>query len=291
MRFRIPAAALSICALVISLLAFWQHLPGQRASIEARETVYQRVLRTNEIRVGYFVEPPYLDKETSSGRLSGVFYDFMELLGRNLGFKVSWVEEVNLANLASGLDTGRYDMIAFTLWRSAARARTVAFSVPLFYTPVGIYVRADDHRFDGDVAKLNAPDVRVAAIDGELAATIAKESFPKALIASQAQLVDYSQLLLDVASKKADVTFFSRVYADRFIARNPNSVRDISAQNPARVFAECFVLPIGDSAFASMMNAAIQELLDNGGFQAVLRANHEDPRQYLLPLKPYASDR
>ena len=258
------------------------------SSATASPDIHARVVASSELRVGYLVYPPYLAKDSSSSKLSGVFFDLTEQLGRNLGLKVTWVEEVNLANLATGFSSQRYDMIAFPLWRSASRAKAVAFSVPLFYSVIGAYVRKDDARFDGNLSLLNAPSVTVAAIDGELAADIAKSSFPAARIDSKPQLASYEQLLLEVDAKKADVTFFNRLFANRFIAKNPGKIKDVSAPDvPIRVLAETFILPPDSPRFNAMIDNALIELLENGGLESALEKNGENPSDYFRRSLPF----
>lgn len=280
--------AISLAALVLGVINFQkqERVPTAPSSTDA----YTRVVQSGEIRAGYLVYPPYLTKDTSSGKLAGIFYDVTEALGKNLGLKIKWVEEVNLANLAEGFKSNRYDMVAFPLWRNAGRAKVVDFSVPLFYSVVGAYVKHDDTRFDGKLVSINSPEIRIAAIDGELAADIAKTSFPKAKIESKPQLAAYEQLLLEVIAGKADVTFFNRLFANRFIAANPNKVRDVSPQaSPIRLFAECFILPLGEHRFNSMINSALVELVENGGFDTALSNHGEKPESYFrraLPFRP-----
>lgn len=245
------------------------------------------VIKSGKLRVGYITFPPYLNKDTSSGQLSGIFYDITQKLGRNLSLKVVWVEEAGLANLSAGFDANRYDLIAFPLWRNGARAKNVAFSTPLFYSAVGAYARAGDTRFDDRLDRINSPEITVAAIDGEMAGVIAAEDFPKAKVVSLPQLVDYTQLMLEVTSDKADVTFFSTLFANRFISKNPNSVKEISRGRPVRLYAECFILPLGDPSFASMIDSALIEIVENGGLEAAFRNQGEDPGEYFMRALPY----
>lgn len=280
--------AISVAALVLGVINFQKQ--GRVPTASSSTDAYTSVVQTGEIRAGYLVYPPYLTKDTSSGKLAGIFYDVTEALGKNLGLKIKWVEEVNLANLAEGFKSNRYDMVAFPLWRNAGRAKVVDFSVPLFYSVVGAYVKHDDKRFDGKLVSINSPEIRIAAIDGELAADIAKTSFPKAKIESKPQLAAYEQLLLEVIAGKADVTFFNRLFANRFIAANPNKVRDVSPQtSPIRLYAECFILPLGEHRFNSMINSALVELVENGGFDTALSNHGEKPEDYFrraLPFRP-----
>lgn len=249
--------------------------------------VFDRVTDSNTLRVGYLILPPYLNKDTATGNLSGIFYDFSEELGKRLKLRVEWVEEVNLANLSIGLESARYDMIAFPLWRSAARARNVAFSKPLFYSTIGAYVADNDNRFDSSLEAINSKDIRVATIDGELAENIAKEDFPNAQHVALPQFSDYSQMLLQVATGKADITFFNRVFAKRFIKQNPGKIKDISGEQPIRVFAECFVLPLKDPVFKNMIDITTQELIENGFLDQLFVKYNENPADYYRVALPY----
>ena len=285
---------LAVVAIAAFLLSLWNFTAQRSPSLAAgtgqsspEVSRLERLAKTNTLRVGYLIFPPYLSKDTASGKLSGIFYDVTEKLGGNLGVKVEWVEEVSLSALSLGFKANRFDMIAFPLWRSAARAKAVSFSVPLFYSTVGAYVRADDNRFDKDLSLLNSADIKVAAIDGELAEAIAKSDFPKAAVQSMQQQVDYSQLLLEVSSRKADVTFFNRVFGQRYLQKNPGSIKDLSGERPIRVFAECFILPIGDAEFNSTINAALLELIENGGVEDAFRKNGENPAEYYRTALPY----
>lgn len=188
------AILLSLLAVIVVVwVGYGGSTPSDRQPDSNQNPVYTRVLDSGQLRVGYIVFPPYISKNSATGQISGIFYDFTEELGRNLGLKIVWVEEVNLTNLSVGFTNNRIDMIVTPLWRSAARARSVRFSVPLFYSVVGTYVRSSDNRFDKDLGRLNSSDITVAAIDGELAGEISKIDFPKAKVSSLPQLVDFSR--------------------------------------------------------------------------------------------------
>lgn len=274
---------LALCATV------WQLRPlGEPVSQAASSApAFDRVMRTSTLRVGYLVEPPYLSKTTSSGRVSGIFCDITEALCKNLGLQLQWVEEANLATLSAGFEADRYDIIAFTLWRNAARARAVGFSVPLFYTPVGVYVREGDTRFDEDLSRLNRSTIKIAGMDGELAAEIAKTDYPLAVVSALPNMSDYNQMLLEVAAGKADATFFSRVQANRFMRANPGQIREVPSPAPARIFAECFIMPIGDYRLHQMLDASLLEMIDSGVVRRAFVAHGEKVDDYAFPAPPY----
>lgn len=279
----VTAVIVSISATVLSLR------PRVAGGRDSSSPVLDRVLARGEIRVGYLIQPPYLTKSAATGEVGGIFSDVMNEAGDRLGLDIVWSEEVNLGTISAGLDAGRYDMIAFPLWRSASRAKQMSFSTPLYFSLIGTYVRVDDPRFESGLGSINRPEIRIAAVDGELAAAIAREDFPKATVVALPNIADYSQLLLEVASNKADVTFFNQVVAGRFIRNNPGTVRELPSE-PIRVFAECFILPLNDPVFASMINATVQELLENGYLHEAFRSNGENPGDYYFPDLPYRTE-
>ena len=172
---------------------------SQRA---AKETTYERVIRTGEIRCAYAVYEPPLIKDPNTGQLSGIFYDVMEEVGRRLSLKINWVEEVGYGTVAEGFVTDRYDAFCNTVWPTPERSRAASFTIPLYYSPVDIFIRADDHRFDNDLSMLNDPAYIFAVKDGDVSDTFATQIFPKARHSSIPDMSDTSQLLVDVVTIK-----------------------------------------------------------------------------------------
>lgn len=278
-------AAIAAIALALGL---WNTLDGTRSTpFSNAPSRADSVVQKKVLRVAYFVVPPLLSKKPGSNDLSGPLYDFINDLGKNLSVKVEWVEEANLSTLGAGFDSGRYDLIAFPLWETGDRGKQVDFSIPLFYSRVSAYVRANDTRFDSDLTKINNPNITVAAIDGEMAGVIALADYPKAQIDSKPQLVDYSQLLLEVSSGKSDITFFNEIFGNRFIRANPGKIKRVPTNWPIRMFSETLVLPEGDYRFKELINSTLTEMLQNGALEAAMTRHGVDPNEYLLPAYPY----
>jgi len=285
-RTGVFALLLSIIALAVALYAVIGERTGTYGKVVTEATAFDRVRQTGQLRVGYLIMPPFLQKNTATGELSGVFFDVTEEMGQRLGLDVVWVEEVPLAAVATGLESNRYDLIAFPLWRSASRAKSVAFSEPLFFSTVGAYGRDDDTRFSAGLDALNAPGMVVAGMDGELAIAIAQSDYPQAKIHALPQLSDYTQLLLEVSAGKADATFFNRVQANRFMHQNPGAIKELS-DDPVRVYAESYMLPLSDWRFQSMINIAVTEMVQNGVIERALRKYGEDPGEYYRVAVPF----
>jgi ABC-type amino acid transport substrate-binding protein len=172
---------------------------------EKKETLYERVKRTKELRCSYVVYPPTFAKNMETGEFSGVMYDLMEALGKQMGIKIIWAEEVGMDGAFTGLATGRYDAVCPGFWINPERAAISNFAVPFYYQGAFAQVRADDMRFDAGPQTIDQAGVRIGVTEGEMAQLIAKENFPSAKIVSQPGLAGESAALMDVMTGKADV--------------------------------------------------------------------------------------
>lgn len=274
---------LTLC--LISLPAF--------AAGKDKESVYDRVMRTQTIRCGYVAIPPHIVKDPNSGALSGIIYDVMEEAGKLLDLKIDWTEEVGLGTMNEGLKQGRYDAVCFGYWQNPFEGKLgfIDFSTPLYYMPVGAFVRPDDTRFDADITAINDPTVRISSSDGMISGIIAAQDFPKAQIVSLPNMTDVGQNLMDVAAGKADVTFLSLHDAFRFEKSNPGQIKNVAKQQPVRVFGNTIALPQsqGDRRFKVMIDTALIQMLNGGFVDRALKKYEEYPGAVLPVAKPYVA--
>jgi polar amino acid transport system substrate-binding protein len=237
---------------------------GGASTTGATDSQAQTVLKRGTIRAGYVTYPPGLIKDPNSGKLSGIFVETVERAAAALSLKVEWVEEVGWGTMIEGLRAGRYDIIGSPVWANSSRAREADFSVPLFYSGIGVYVRADDHRFDKDIQEINQASTKIAAIDGEMSTILASTLFPRATVAGLPQLTDNSRILLDVATGRADVTFVEPYIAGLFLQTNAGKVRNVVPERPIRIFPNTVMLRQGEPTFKAMLNAALEEQINMG---------------------------
>lgn len=275
-----------VVALVVSLIGA-KIFSGSTSS---NQDLLAKVLDKGEIRAGYVVYPPAFIKDPNTGQLSGIFHDALEEAGKNLGLKINWVEEVGWGTMIEGLNAGRYDIIASGIWPNSARAKNADFTIPLFYSAVGVYTRAGDSRFS-DLNRINRQDITIATIDGEMSSFIAKATFPNAKTISLPQDTQVSQLLLNVKTGKADVTFVEAAIAEEFLANNLGSVQNIVPNNPIRSFGNTMVVPKNQDGFKSMMNTALEELFNNGVVDTIVEKYEKYPGSFYPVAKPYSAPR
>jgi polar amino acid transport system substrate-binding protein len=250
-------------------------------------SVYQDVIKRKTIRVGFIPYPPSFIKDPNSKRLSGVFHDVLVEAGRNMELKIEFVEEEAWGTMIESISSKRVDVVASGIWPNSQRGKYADFSVPLYFSPIKAYVRQNDTRFDNNKSSINQPSVRIAGIDGEMSSIIAKFDFPNAAVVGLTQSSDVSQLLLEVATRKADVTFVEPIIANAFLKTNPGQVREVVGIQALRVFPNVFLIRKGEEEFRTMLNTAIEELQNNGFVDNVIKKYEGEQQLYFRLRRPY----
>lgn len=273
-----------LSALIIATITLITPL---QAKAEDYSSTYERVMETGTIRCAYVVVPPEFNKDPNTGEFSGIGYEVMERVGDILELDVKWTEEVGAASVAQGLKTGRYDAVCYPIWNRGKLAREAAFTRPFMYSAVGIYVRADDDRFSGDRSKINDKDVTIAAIDGGGNKEIAQQHFPKAQILSMPDTTNVAQMLRNVATGKADVTFTYPANFKDYQQNNPGQLKAIHKDRPVRVFGNTFMVPKGEDKLRNMLNTAIHQALVSGEINRIIDKYEDHEGEYYRIDMPY----
>jgi ABC-type amino acid transport substrate-binding protein len=125
-------------------------------------------------------------------------------------------------------------------------------------------------------------------MDGELADAIAKIDFPLAQRVSLPQLSDPLQLLEEVRAGKADVALMENNAAFRYLKQNAG-LRNVVPDHPVRVFGESFMVRAGEIRLQHMLDAAVEELLNDGFVDQVLARYEEGPGAKYRIAPPYRS--
>lgn len=245
-------------------------------------------MEQGKLRCGYVVYNPGCIKDPNTGKLSGIGIDTIEMVGKNLGLKVEWTEEVGWGTMIEGLQTNRYDMIATPIWTNSNRARLVDFGRPIFYSPVNVWVKAGNTKFnESNLATLNSADHVIATVDGETAEVIANEDFPNAKKLSLPQLSGVEQVLMNVATGKADASFEEPAVALEFLKHNPKTIETLSKTKPIRVFPNCWMFRRGQLEFKDMLDTALGQVINSGAVDKVIAKYEKYPNTLYRVALPY----
>jgi ABC-type amino acid transport substrate-binding protein len=256
---------------------------------DAKESAYDRVMRTQTIRCGYGVSPPYVVKDINTGEVSGLYVDIINEMGAVLNLKIDWAQEIAWDQMTLALNSNKIDVVCSGLWVAASRGRSVAYTDPIIFNAVDIFVRADDTRFDNHPEKINDPSITIATDDGGLAEEIARNDFPLAKILRAPQMAPATDLLMNVMTKKADVTFNNASYISEFEKMNPKKLRAVKTNRPIRFYHNSLAVDIHELELREVLNSAITELEGSGKIDKIMNkySSKDYPDILYRTAKPY----
>lgn len=194
----------------------------------AAENAYERVQSTGILRCGYILWPPFMERDPNTGAFSGMSYEYAEALAQSLGLKIEWVEEVIPGQQVESLRSGKIDAVCTADGPVVpATGRYLYYSDPIITLPFYLYARADDPRFDHHPEKVNTPSTKIALLDGDVSGEVATVRFPNASRFAMPQIALPSQMLVDVAEKKADVAITDNFSVLDYNRKNPNVLKRV----------------------------------------------------------------
>jgi ABC-type amino acid transport substrate-binding protein len=282
-----------VLALVVSVAAsvFAVQRLGHPGEAAKTESAYERATRTQVIRCGYVPFVPNLVKDPNTGQMSGIDVELAEALGKKLGMKIVWAEEVGWGTVVPGLETGKFDALCNADWINPTEGRQSYFSRPYYYQPLFVAVRAGDARFDKNIDALDSGDVKIASMDGDNPKFIAEEDFPKAQVFTLPDMAGMSMVFESVATGKADVTFTDAYSFGDYNDHNPGKLRLTQLDRPVRIYPVGFVLPMGDEKFRTMINTAMDELIYSGQVDRILQRYEKYPYSFSPVERPRVLER
>ncbi len=257
------------------------------ATAAKHESAYERVMRTRTIRCGYALWAALIEKDPNTGKLSGIFPDYMEALGQATGLKIEWTAELGFGDFITALDTSRIDVMCSGTWTNAKRGMNVQFITPISYQGVVAWVREGDTRFDNNLAAINEPSVKVLAVDGASSHEIAETFYPRAELVSLPQLTAAAEALMNVVDKKADVVFTDHFTASQFLKTNPGTLRAVPAAYPVKLFGNPLAIRMNEPALKALLDNATMELMNTGVIERILQKYETVPGTFYRAALSY----
>ncbi len=253
----------------------------------AEESVYDRVMKSGKIRCAYGVWEPIILKDPNTGIISGIFYDYLEALGEELGLEIEWSEEVSWSDWPVGLQHDRFDAACIGIWPLAKRARDMDFTIPIYYHAMRAYVRADDTRFDGNIQAANDETVTFGTQDGTVDQPLIGRLFPKAKILSLPQMAPQTDIFLNVVSGRADITISDQITAEMYMANNPGKIRPVEGIEPVSYFGNTIAVKAGEDKFRRLLDNATRDLINRGVIGQIVDKYEKYPGSLLPVARPY----
>jgi len=261
--------------------------PGGAASVAPYGKAYERVMRTNTLRCGFVPIANWFTKNPNTGEMGGIFKESTDVVGQKLGVKIDWIE-TTFATFPQDLIDGKIDAYCAGMWPNPLRAKQTLSGQPHSFSAYAVYVRADDHRFDGkSLEQLNDPSVKIVTMDGEMGSQIYASQFAKASNVSLPQTSDISQIIENLITKKADVIFFEVAVAADFSSKNPNKIRELYPNKPLRLLPNTFAVAKGEQQLMEMLDVALVEARYEGAFEPILKKYEKRPGDFYRVARPF----
>lgn len=258
---------------------------GSQAS--KTETSYERVVRTQTLRCGYAIWEGVVMKN-DKGEVYGPWIDITNDLGRAVGLKIEWVSEVGWGEIGAALKSNKIDAMCAGMWSSAMKAKEMALSAPVAYQGVGIFVRGDDHRFDADASLLNSASTKLAVIDSDNSDFVAQTDYPQAQRVGVGLMGTDADVLMNVATGKADATFVTPGTWRIFDRNSAGTVRPLHPGQYVRMFGLVYATGDGDHRLVQLINAGVSEIIASGLVDRILdKADKDYLDMFLRVIKNY----
>ena len=259
---------------------------------EEKESAFDRVMKSQTIRCGWGTNDPWVYKDMKSNKMAGIVPDIMAAVAGHLDLKLNWPEETGWPNLPTSLETGRVDVACSSLWNDPVRGKHVAYTQPLFYTALHLYVRDGDSRFSGNLEEINSPEVRIVIQDGDISNILAKQYFPKAQLVPLTDLVSAADIYLNVTTGKADVTFGDGISIPKFNAMNEVKLKRIPLAKPITVYGNSLAVGIHDLELKEVIDNTVRYMIQIGEIEQLTKEFRESyPDAIVLPSSPYAVEK
>jgi polar amino acid transport system substrate-binding protein len=222
----------------------------------------QRVLSRGVLRVGYLVWEPCVIRERPGAPLTGIFPDMMAEIAGALSLRVTW-QETTIANFPAGLTADQFDVFVGAIFVTIPRAAAVAYSRPIAYIGNSAVVPLG-RRFRGSLpAALNDPGIRIAVLQGQALAELARRSFPKAKLISLAG-GDLTAPLAAVSAGRADIGFMNSLTVLKYVAAHPETEAVFTGRDQLEVLPLAWAVRQQDQTLLNFLNSSLSYLESTG---------------------------
>lgn len=297
MKQYIPSVITGIIvgALCLSFGAMTNSKTALPKNAPQKETTYERIIRTGELKCGYYVFPPAVYRDGKTGELSGLTIDMMNEIGKRSGLKITWAQEITWGTWAMDLQAGRYDVACAPQWPEVPQTRAVTFIDPMFYAGLSPIVRANDERFIADptLDRLNKEDITILTQVGNATETLVSTHFPKAkifTIPAESSGGEYYQTL---KTKKVDAVITDRNGLFMYTRSNTSEsdrYRAIEPHNPIKLQSFNMAIMHGEHELEHMLTMAQRDIMYDGTLDKIMRKWEGEPGlTFLRVALPYAT--
>lgn len=218
--------------------------------------VYDEVSRSKVLNIGWAEWRPLEYRDTATGELKGFLIETAKILAVRAGLQAKFFED-NWSTMPSGVALGKFHLALMS--ESPARAQTVDFSHPLYYSVSTAIV--DKSSPISTWSALNTKGHSIAVTTGSLADEVLSDMERKGdLKAELVRVKDVGGAFLALTSKKVDA-FASQLDALLQITEQRPQYKVVDGHYTRSLFS--VGIPKGDNQFKALINKAIVSMLED----------------------------
>jgi ABC-type amino acid transport substrate-binding protein len=278
-------AALTAAVIAVLVVSLWPHAAQTPATPPTKESAYERVMRTGILRCGFIAWPPGFEIDANTKEVKGPTKEIFESIIKLTGWQAEFIE-VPLGTVATELKNGRIDAMCADGPFTVSTVKYVDYTSWAFYTPVFVYLRANEAKFT-DLSKLNDPTAEFVGIDGDLSIDLVTLRFPKAKIQTLSNMTDPAQMLLNVVDGKADAVILDPYTAEAFMRNNPGKIQSYTAEGPLAVYPLGFSVRWGEPELKAVLSRATEMAQNIGLLETKLDLYDPNRRIIYAPATAY----
>jgi ABC-type amino acid transport substrate-binding protein len=275
--FRFLLTVVVSVALSLALVHFTAP-PGKETAAKT-ESSYDRVMQTKTLRCGYGTWQPGVYKDPETGKMSGLFVELIEEMGKLDGLNIEWAAETDWGQIPEAINSAKIDAFCAGMANDAARGKSLAYTNPLSYWTFDVLVRANDQRFPSGtgikIEDLNKNAYSTAYTEGDVLETIVKNEFPEVKGVALPLLGTPADNIMHLTTEKTDFVIFPKVMFEMYEKNNPGKLRYLSVEPPLRVYGNVIAVGIGDLKLQQVLNAAVNELVNSGTYNQIMKKYDE----------------
>jgi ABC-type amino acid transport substrate-binding protein len=209
-----------LIVLLIAAYAGW-HFTQKPAGAVA--STLDRVQQSKIIRCSYMIWEPYLKKDITTGKVSGIAVDYLNILAEKNGLKIDWAEEVPIDQLATNLLSGRTDMFCVPCSAHPDYEKVMDFVGSFGHLPYYTYVPAQSQ-----ITEEGLKTAHFTVIDGYIPSVETAKAYPNAKVTSLPMMTSMAELYDQLKYNKADALVNEHISALTYMKNNPGVIRRFS---------------------------------------------------------------
>ena len=228
----------------------------------AADTTMAKIQQKGSLTVGTKFDQPLYGEKTLSGDVEGFDVEIARIIAKELGVEPKFVEAVS-KNREPFIQNGNVDIVIATYTINDKRKQVVDFAGPYYKTGQSLMVRADEEAIK---SKDDLAGKKVCSVEGSTPAERIKTEAPQA----QVTLFDtYGKCATALENKQVDAVTTDEAILLGLVSKKKDAYKVVGETFSEEPYG--IGLKKGDQAFRDWINDLLEEIYEDGRWEAALK--------------------